>query len=507
MDTTHNYNLRSKINMFSLTENKTPALKTVDLTMNKKENSKLKFTSEAAQLLKSIMFDNILDKYIDIDDDDDDEDYKPVKGLPKEIIYLDDEKIYINNLEKSEQSNLIQLEKEILEYNKSTIPQRFKILRSNLNISTKSQIIKRLDHFYSMDESDNEYGKLSQWTDSLDKIPFDSYSKQSIDYNENNTDEIIQYLSNVKNIMDNSIYGHIEAKELILQEIANKITNPSCSGNCIAIQGPPGNGKTTLVKDGICKALGKPFAFIALGGMQNSEFLLGHDYTYEGSRPGRIVEILQECKTMDPIIYFDELDKLSDSAKGEEISNLLCHLTDQSQNSLFHDKYFSGIDFDLSKATFIFSYNEESKINPILLDRMTRIKTKGFCVGDKQKIAINYLLPYICKKINFTKDDIIFDNEILKYIIENYTEKEEGVRNLKRALTSIISKINILKLLSGVKDKSNNTDNITLDISKNQNLVTFNIKNFKLPLKLENSIVDVLLKKNEEDLTKMMMYT
>ena len=507
MDLTHNYNLRSKpletlTNTYKSNDT-TPPLKTVDLSTRK---TKLKFTPEAADLLKSIMFDNMIDKYIDIDDDDDD-DYKPVKGLPKEIIYIDEEKRYINSLDVNEQTTLIELEKEILNYNKSSMPQRFKILRSKLNIATKSQIIKRLDQFYSMDDSDNEYGKLSQWVDSLDKIPFDIYSKQKLTYTDNKTNEIIEYLSNVKSIMDKSIYGHIEAKEMILQEIANKITNPNASGNCIAIQGPPGNGKTTLVKEGICKAIGRPFAFVALGGMQNSEFLLGHDYTYEGSRPGRIVEILQECKTMDPIIYFDELDKLSDSPKGDEISNLLCHITDQSQNSLFHDKYFSGIDFDLSKAIFIFSYNDESKINPILLDRMSRIKTDGFSTKDKQKIALEYLLPTIFKTINFNTDDINFNDDIIKYIIENYTEKEKGVRNLKRALTSIVSKINILKLLSKKKINENTSnDTISLDVNK-KSIVTFDIKSFSLPLNLTHKIVDSLLKKTEENTAKMMMYT
>ena len=101
-----------------------------------------------------------------------------------------------------------------------------------------------------------------------------------------------------------------------------------------------GNGKTTLVKEGIAKALNRPFAFIALGGASDSAYFDGHCYTYEGSQPGRIINILQECKCMNPIIYFDELDKISDTPKGEEITNFLCHLIDYSQNNCFHDKYF-----------------------------------------------------------------------------------------------------------------------------------------------------------------------
>ena len=179
----------------------------------------------------------------------------------------------------------------------------------------------------------------------------------------------------------------------------------------------------------------------------------------------------------------------------------------------FHDKYYSGIDFNLSKATFIFSYNDESKISPILLDRMIRIKTKGFTNNDKESITLDYLLPSIYNIINFNSTDIGFSKQIIQYIIETYTEKEKGVRNLKRALTTIISKINILKLMDNcdaniLSDK----DKITLKINEltqeNKNkLVSFSIKNFKLPLELNREIVDNLLKKTTEDLSKMMMYT
>ena len=157
--------------------------------------------------------------------------------------------------------------------------------------------------------------------------------------------------------MDGAIFGHDDAKKKILQIVAQSIVNPSGAGNVIAIQGPPGNGKTSLVKEGICKALGRPFAFIPLGGATDACFLEGHDYTYEGSNWGKIVDVLVNSKCMNPVIYFDELDKVSQTAKGEEITNILMHITDATQNNHFNDKYFSGIDFDLSKALFIFSFN------------------------------------------------------------------------------------------------------------------------------------------------------
>jgi ATP-dependent Lon protease len=233
----------------------------------------------------------------------------------------------------------------------------------------------------------------------------------------------------------------------IMQFVGQWITNPNAIGSAIAIKGPMGTGKTTLVKEGISKILGRDFAFIALGGATDSSFLEGHSYTYEGSSWGQIVEILIKSKTMNPVIYFDELDKISDTPKGEEITGILTHLTDTSQNNQFHDKYFSEIDFDLSKCLFIFSYNDESKINPILKDRMYRIETKGYDSKQKTVISKNYLLPKIMEQVCFNKDDIIIDDDALNYIIEQYTDKEQGVRNLKRCLEIIYTKLNLYRLM------------------------------------------------------------
>ena len=201
------------------------------------------------------------------------------------------------------------------------------------------------------------------------------------------------FICNTKKTLDKAIYGHKEPKLHILQVIGQWITNPKSHGNVLALQGPMGNGKTTLVKEGIAKAIGRPFAFIALGGTSDSSFFDGHSYTYEGSHWGRIIDILMSSKCMNPIIYFDELDKVSQTYKGQEVIHFLTHLTDQSQNSLFQDNYFPGINIDLSKCLFIFSFNDETKVDRILKDRMYVINTKGFNTKDKIKICKDHLLP------------------------------------------------------------------------------------------------------------------
>ena len=204
---------------------------------------------------------------------------------------------------------------------------------------------------------------------------------------------------------------------------------------------------TSLVREGISKILNRPFAFIALGGATDSSFLEGHGYTYEGSMWGKIVQIIIDSKCMNPVIYFDELDKISETPKGEEIAGILTHLTDTSQNSQFHDKYFAEIDFDLSKCLFIFSYNDESKVNPILKDRMYRIQTKGYNQKQKTIIANNYLLPKIRDQVRFKVEDIIIPDETEHYIIDNFCNKEDGVRNLKRCLEIIYTKLNLYRLM------------------------------------------------------------
>jgi ATP-dependent Lon protease len=150
---------------------------------------------------------------------------------------------------------------------------------------------------------------------------------------------------------------------------------------------------------------------------------------------------------MNPVIYFDELDKISDTPRGEEIVGILTHLTDTSQNSQFHDKYFAEINFDLSKCLFIFSYNDESKVNPILKDRMYRIKTKGYNGKEKNCISNNYLLPKIREQVRFNEGEIIIPDDVVGHIIDSHCNKEDGVRNLKRCLEIIYTKLNLYRLM------------------------------------------------------------
>ena len=208
----------------------------------------------------------------------------------------------------------------------------------------------------------------------------------------------------------------------------------------------------------------RPFAIIQLGGDCNSSTILGHNYTYVGSTWGCIVQILMDKKCMNPIILFDEVDKISRTEHGKEIVGVLTHLLDPTQNDSFQDKYFSGIDLDLSKVLFVLSYNDASAIDKILLDRVHRIKFDSLTLEDKIVIANKYILPEIYGKMGL-EDAVVFSDEVLKFIIEEYT-LEPGVRKLKQLLFEIISEIN-LDLLKNPTNELHIPIKVTLEDVKN----------------------------------------
>jgi hypothetical protein len=272
----------------------------------------------------------------------------------------------------------IQLIKEINNYQSTTEPMLFQILNTPVSLCQKNIMLKT---YTGLILSRTPEKKLKTWFEALMTIPFGKF--KGINLKEIKSKKVKNFLDNLQTVMDQAVYGHDEAKRHILQMMGQQVRNPNSKGNMLGIWGPPGNGKTTIIKEGIAKAMDKPFIFISLGGATDSSFLEGHSYTYEGSIYGRIADGLITSKCMDPIIYFDELDKISKTPKGDEISNILVHLTDPVQNTHFRDKYFHGIDIDLSKATMIFSFNDPYNVNPILMDRITTVETKYLLLPQK----------------------------------------------------------------------------------------------------------------------------
>jgi len=391
---------------------------------------------------------------------------------------IDNDITYFKSLNKEKQAALLR----VLEIKASPpeiqVPLKFKILDK---IAAKPELnriaMAKYNALCNLDPSSSEYYKCSHWITGFTDLPLGVYRDLPVRL-EDGPEKCGEFMAKVHKCMDTAIYGHEEAKLQIMQFVSSWIANPKANGNVLSIHGPMGTGKTSLIKDGVAKALERPFHFITLGGATDASFLDGHSYTYEGSTWGRIADVLMQSKCMNPIIYFDELDKVSETPKGDEINNLLIHLTDGSQNDRFQDKYFTGIDFDLSRCLFIFSHNNNEKVNPILRDRMYNIKVNGFSMKEKLLIAENYLISAALKDAGLY-EKVSIGKEILQFIVENFTGGEAGVRELKRCIQTIISKLNLLRFYNDPKQ------------------VPFAIKDFILPFTIQKEHVELFLKKKD----------
>jgi ATP-dependent Lon protease len=302
-------------------------------------------------------------------------------------------------------------------------------------------------------------------------------------------------MNTISEVLNESIHGHDYAKNQILK-IIGQWMNGEQTGYCFGFEGSPGVGKTSVAKKGLAKCLidengqSRPFAFIALGGSCNGSTLEGHSYTYVNSIWGRITDILMESKCMNPIIYVDELDKVSKTEHGKEIIGILTHLIDTTQNDCFQDKYYSGINLDLSKALFIFSYNDPDNIDRILLDRIHRVRFDNLTIDDKMIIVKDYILKEINEKMGFS-DTVQLTDEIIEYIIETYT-LEPGVRKLKEVLFDLFGEIN-LELLRCTNENITIPLHITIEDLDSKYLKKYHkVQETKIPAKSAIGIINGL---------------
>jgi ATP-dependent Lon protease len=387
---------------------------------------------------------------------------------------------YFKNLKLDEQDNLLSKLKQINKDSINTKPYLVQLLESSMPTKFKHIGLNKIIQL--RDKDNNEYQKLIKWVESFLKLPFNKVNHLPVSLNDG-IDKCRNYMSYCEDVLNNCVYGMEEAKGQIMQLIGKWITNPQSIGTAIGLKGPMGTGKTTLVKNGISKILNREFAFITLGGSIDGSTLKGHSYTYEGSTYGKIADILIQTKSSNPIIFFDELDKVSN--KTEEIYSILTHLTDTTQNSEFHDNYFSEIDLDLSACLFVFSFNDESLINPILRDRMYTIEVAGYNVKDKTIISKKHLIPTIIKDVGLLPTDIVLTDENIKHIIE-ITKPEDGVRNLKRNLEIIYSKLNLFRIL-----KSTTIFDKIIDVNFPFHVTPDVINNLLKPYKIERENMNI----------------
>ena len=423
------------------------------------------------------------DEYDDYEDEDEDEDYEdeidedlaimlartlgasygkssgpsyieiPIKRkrekpeTEKTPIYLSKkEKSYFEKLSSDESASIVVHMKGVERLlGEVDVPLKFKVLNMHTSDEIKAIIIRKIDTIDNMGPESGEGQKIRLWVESALRIPFETYVPLPVNISDG-FEVCSSFLKETRSKLDKATYGMDSAKLQIMQIMGQWVSNPNSVGNCIAMQGPPGVGKTSFARNGIASALNRPFMFFSLGGASDISHYTGYSFTYEGSTWGRILDSIINAKCMNPVLYFDELDKISGTAHGEEIVSMLIHLTDRTQNSQFHDRYFAGMDFDLSKCLFIFSYNDEKKISPILRDRMITIQCAGYNDKDKKIIIANYIWKEVIERAGIKHGELSASEEAADYLIKEYSNGEEGMRSLIRIVESVVARINLLRI-------------------------------------------------------------
>ena len=369
------------------------------------------------------------------------------------LVLNEDEQEYFDELPKSKRRKLTKQMKEVSALVASNgVPTKFRILDLPVSETVKATVIKKVNMLNEMDSDSGEVYKLRTWVDGFMRLPFGKHVRLPVAIDDG-PKPCAAFLAETRTTLDKAVYGMNGAKTQIMQILAQWISNPSSVGNVIALKGPMGVGKTSFARNGVAGALKRPFEFFSLGGAADSANFVGHSYTYEGAVWGRVADSLMTAKCMNPVMYFDELDKVSTTAHGEEIVSMLIHMTDRSQNSQFHDRYFAGVDIDLSQCLFVFSFNDESKVHPILKDRMQVIHCSGYTSEEKKVILTQYVWPQILERIKLEKD-LTISEEAVKFLIAEYSSEEEGVRTLIRAVETLVTRINLLRIADEETAKS-----------------------------------------------------
>ncbi|ATZ80535.1 ATP-dependent Lon protease [Bodo saltans virus] len=342
-----------------------------------------------------------------------------------------------------------------------------KIMDSKYDMNIKHLLYKRYKLYCeNNDQSSDEYLKYMEWLDVALNIPVSESIHQIKQM------DIQLKLKKLHLFLSSKIYGLNNVKEKIMETICTKILNPNGkNGKVILLVGSPGVGKTAIASV-IAEAIEVPFDQISFGSIQDAKILTGHQSTYIGSVPGLFTKILMKSQRLDTLVLFDEIDKITNT-QDSNITSVLYHVLDKTQNSRFKDVYIPEIPLDLSQLVVICTANDITKIDPILLDRMEVIMLSGYNLDDKLNISKQFIMPKIIKDLNFMINDINISDDVLRYIILNKTTQQPGMRDVERKLHELYTRILLLK----------HSDNIEY---------SFNIENITFPLILTKKHINIL---------------
>lgn len=319
------------------------------------------------------------------------------------------------------------------------------IISKHFPKNVENKLLKELVRFNKAAFGSPESAMLRTYIDTCLEIPFDKYSNDETS------------VKNARKILEKDHYGLEKVKERILEFIAVKEMKPDVKNQIICLVGPPGVGKTSLCSS-VAKALKRKYVRVSLGGVRDEADIRGHRKTYVGAMPGRIINALCECKTANPVMVLDEIDKMTSDSRGDPASAML-EVLDSEQNKAFRD-HFVEMDVDLSRCMFIATANTMDSIPAPLLDRMEIIELSSYTKNEKLNIAKNHLIPKQLKLHGLNKRMLKISDDAIMGIIDSYTA-EAGVRNLEREIASLCRKSAKEIIENGAKSVKVTYDNLS----------------------------------------------
>ncbi len=313
---------------------------------------------------------------------------------------------------------------------------RRKIEEAGMPDAVREQAERELGRLERTSEQSPEHGWIRTYLDWLTDVPWSVRTDDSLD------------IAEARGVLDADHEGLDDVKERIVEYLAVRklrqergladVTGRG-SGAILTLVGPPGVGKTSL-GESVARALGRPFARVALGGVRDEAEIRGHRRTYVGALPGRIVRAIREAGSMNPVVLLDEIDKVGSDYRGDPTAALL-EVLDPAQNHTFRDHYLE-VDLDLSDVLFLATANVGEAIPGPLADRMEWVALEGYTEAEKIAIARDHLLPRQIEKAGLETSDVEFSDVALGMIAAEYT-REAGVRQLERGLAKVLRKVTV----------------------------------------------------------------